>query len=91
MVLSMYLWRSEGLTERNMSILQAAGDAIARFGGPWMDSIRNKNVPKGHLPICVQIDEDERAPDIAGARTRLLMVDMQVDKNGIKSYDVMRE
>ena len=36
MVLSVYLWHSEGLSERNRLILEAAGEAIETFGGAWM-------------------------------------------------------
>ena len=36
LLVSVYLWHSEGLTTRNMEILHAAGEAIARFGGPWV-------------------------------------------------------
>eukprot|EP00972_Heterocapsa_arctica_P075083 11079369-Heterocapsa_arctica.AAC.1 len=36
MVMSVYLWHTEGLTERNIGILNAAGEAAARFGGPWL-------------------------------------------------------
>jgi endonuclease/exonuclease/phosphatase family metal-dependent hydrolase len=35
MILSIYLGHSEGLTARNWRILEAAGAAIVRFGGPW--------------------------------------------------------
>ena len=36
MIVSVYLWVTEGLTERNLAILYAAGDAIAAYGGPWI-------------------------------------------------------
>ena len=36
MMISIYLWHSEGLSERNVALLHAAGEAIASFGGPWM-------------------------------------------------------
>ena len=36
MVLSVYLWHTEGLTDRNMDLLNAVGEAVARFGGPWV-------------------------------------------------------
>ena len=36
MLMSIHLWHSEGLTERNWRILHAAGQCIARFGGPWI-------------------------------------------------------
>ena len=35
-MISVYLWEGEGLTDRNRSILYAAGDAIKRHGGPWL-------------------------------------------------------
>ena len=36
MVISIYLWHSEGLSDRNRTILDAAAEAIRRFGGPWL-------------------------------------------------------
>ena len=36
MLLSVYLWHTEGLTERNWRILHAAGECVAQFGGPWI-------------------------------------------------------
>ena len=36
LLLSMYLWHSEGLSRRNMNLLCAAGERIVRHGGPWM-------------------------------------------------------
>ena len=36
LMISVYLWEGEGLTDRNRSILYAAGDAIKRHGGPWL-------------------------------------------------------
>ena len=36
LLLSACLWHSEGLTRRNLIILQAVGKDIARFGGPWL-------------------------------------------------------
>ena len=36
LLLSACLWHSEGLTRRNLIILQAVGNDIARFGGPWL-------------------------------------------------------
>ena len=36
MLISVYLWHTEGLTTRNLAILNAAGEAVARHGGPWI-------------------------------------------------------
>jgi ribonuclease HI len=36
MLLSVYLWHSEGMTARNVELLEAAGAAIAQYGGPWV-------------------------------------------------------
>jgi len=36
MVLSTYLWHSEGLTERNRQLLEVAVQAIRGFGGAWL-------------------------------------------------------
>ena len=36
LLLSIYFWHSEGLTERNKTLLAAAGEVIARAGGPWV-------------------------------------------------------
>ena len=36
LVLSMYLWHSEGLSSRNWQILLEAGGVIAKHGGPWI-------------------------------------------------------
>ena len=36
LVISMYLWHSEGLSRRNMELLCAAGDVIIKHGGPWL-------------------------------------------------------
>ena len=36
MVVSSYIWHSEGLTERNSALLDAAGATVAEFGGPWI-------------------------------------------------------
>jgi ribonuclease HI len=33
---SVYLWHSEGLTDRNLALLYAAGDAVIAHGGPWV-------------------------------------------------------
>ena len=36
MAISVYLWHTEGLSARNLSILNAAGEAVAKHGGPWL-------------------------------------------------------
>ena len=36
MVISVYLWHSEGMSDRNLAILHAAGEAARRFGGPFI-------------------------------------------------------
>ena len=36
MLVSVYLWHTEGLTESNRVILEAAGEAITNFGGAWL-------------------------------------------------------
>ena len=35
-VASAYLWHSEGVTPRNLALLQAAVDVAVRHGGPWL-------------------------------------------------------
>ena len=35
-VLSLYLWHSEGLTARNLELLQTLAQAISRLRGPWL-------------------------------------------------------
>ena len=35
-LISVYLWVTEGLATRNLAIRYAAGDAIARYQGPWV-------------------------------------------------------
>jgi hypothetical protein len=36
LVLTMYLWHSEGLSQRNLELLWAAGEVIVAHGGPWL-------------------------------------------------------
>ena len=36
MIVSIYLWHSEGLTKRNWAILYSAVEAAKRYGGPFM-------------------------------------------------------
>ena len=36
LVVSVYLWHSEGLADRNRKILEVAAEAVVRHGGPWM-------------------------------------------------------
>jgi len=35
-IVSIYLWDGEGMTARNLSIVQSAAEAVLRHGGPWM-------------------------------------------------------
>ena len=35
-IVSPYLWHSEGVTHRNLELLQAAGDLVVGHGGPWL-------------------------------------------------------
>ena len=36
LIVSAYLWHSEGATHRSLELLHAAGDAAASHGGPWL-------------------------------------------------------
>ena len=36
LLMSAYLWNVEGATERNLGILRAAGEEVAKYGGPWI-------------------------------------------------------
>ena len=36
LLVSIYLWHTEGLTDRNRALLDMAGAVISEFGGPWL-------------------------------------------------------
>ena len=36
LVLALYLWHSEGLSNKNLQILWDAGELITKHGGPWL-------------------------------------------------------
>ena len=36
LILSLYLWHSEGFSRRTMELLWAAGELITKHGGPWI-------------------------------------------------------
>ena len=72
MVISVYLWHSEGLSDRNMSVLHAAGDAIAKFGGPWLMggdfNMTPAELQRAHAWLK-QIGGQIRAPELPTCRS----------------------
>ena len=72
MVLSLYLWHSEGLSRRNLELLWAAGEVIAEHGGPWILG-GDFNMTPGDLAAAKEwlnrIGGDIRAPDVPTCRS----------------------
>ena len=53
LLISVYLWNTEGMTQRNIDILHAAGRAILQHGGPWTIGGDFNNTPE-HLKFVME-------------------------------------
>jgi ribonuclease HI len=51
MLMTIYLWHTEGLSARNVELLEAAGAAIAQYGGPWVLA-GDFNMPPAELRLA---------------------------------------